>query len=73
MASRTVSGEDEHPGRDQLIADGSGRPCLDPDTALHIHGALGGDGYAAVVASIHGLAARMFQVSILASARGPVT
>jgi hypothetical protein len=33
-----------------------------------------GAGYAAVVASIHGLAARMFQVgSILASARGPVT
>src|SRR5688572_6762732 len=31
-------------------------------------------GHAAVVASIHGFAARMFQVgSILASARGPVT
>jgi hypothetical protein len=33
-----------------------------------------GTGYAAVVASIHGLAARMFQVgSILASVGGPVT
>jgi hypothetical protein len=33
-----------------------------------------GAGYGAVVVSIHGLAARMFQVgSILASAGGPVT
>ena len=50
---------------------------LDPDTPLHHHCAPGaemGAGYAAVVVSIHGVAARMFQVgSILASACGPVT
>jgi hypothetical protein len=50
---------------------------LDPDTPLHHHCAPGaemGAGYAAVVVSIHGVAARMFQVgSILASVCGPVT
>jgi hypothetical protein len=30
MASRTVSGEDEHPSGDQLMADASGRPYQNP-------------------------------------------